>query len=44
MNRLRRIASERDKGILAQRAAAAPALESNEFATESEETVVESDA
>jgi hypothetical protein len=43
MNRLRRIASERDKGILAQRAAAAPALESSEFAAESEETVVESD-
>ena len=44
MNRLRRIASDRDKGILAQRAAAAPALESSEFAAESEETVVESDA
>ncbi|MGB2491748.1 MAG: DNA-directed RNA polymerase subunit beta' [Candidatus Puniceispirillum sp.] len=43
MNRLRRIASERDKGIMAQRAAAAPALESSEFAAESEETVVESD-
>ena len=37
MNRLRRIAADRDKSIMAQRAAAAPALEVTESETESAE-------
>jgi DNA-directed RNA polymerase subunit beta' len=35
MNRLRRIAADRDKAIIAQRAAAAPAIENADFAAES---------
>jgi DNA-directed RNA polymerase subunit beta' len=41
MNRLRRIAADRDKAILAARAAAVPAIESGEFAADSAEAVVE---
>jgi DNA-directed RNA polymerase subunit beta' len=37
MNRLRRIAADRDKSIMAQRAAAAPALEVTESEAESAE-------
>ena len=44
MNRLRRIAADRDKSIMEQRAAEAPALESTEFAAESDEAVMENDA
>jgi len=38
MNRLRRIAADRDKVIMAQQAAAAPAIESSEFAAEAVES------
>ncbi|MEK9760485.1 MAG: DNA-directed RNA polymerase subunit beta', partial [Candidatus Puniceispirillum sp.] len=41
MNRLRRIAADRDKAILAARSAAVPAIESGEFAADSAEAVVE---
>jgi DNA-directed RNA polymerase subunit beta' len=41
MNRLRRIAADRDKAIMEQRAAEAPAIESTEFAAESDEAMVE---
>jgi len=37
MNRLRRIAADRDKSILAQRAAATPVLEATETELESAE-------
>ena len=37
MNRLRRIAADRDKSIMEQRAAEAPAIENTEFAAESDE-------
>jgi DNA-directed RNA polymerase subunit beta' len=42
MNRLRRIAADRDKAILSQRAAAMPALESSEFAAETAEIEADS--
>jgi DNA-directed RNA polymerase subunit beta' len=41
MNRLRRIAADRDKAILAARAAAVPAIESGEFAADTAEAVLE---
>ena len=41
MNRLRRIAADRDKAILAARAAAVPAIEGGEFAADTTEAVVE---
>jgi DNA-directed RNA polymerase subunit beta' len=44
MNRLRRIAADRDKGIMEQRAAAAPALENAEIAAESSESAIEGEA
>jgi len=37
MNRLRRIAADRDKAILSQRAAEVPVIESSEFAAEAAE-------
>ena len=37
MNRLRRIAADRDKSIMEQRAAEAPAIENTEFAAESDD-------
>jgi DNA-directed RNA polymerase subunit beta' len=41
MNRLRRIAADRDKSIMEQRAAEAPAIENTEFAAESDEVATE---
>ncbi|MGB2462653.1 MAG: DNA-directed RNA polymerase subunit beta', partial [Candidatus Puniceispirillaceae bacterium] len=41
MNRLRRIAADRDKAIMEQRAAEAPAIENTEFAAESDEAMAE---
>ena len=41
MNRLRRIAADRDKSIMEQRAAEAPAIENTEFAAESDEAATE---
>ncbi len=41
MNRLRRIAADRDKSIMEQRAAEAPAIENTEFAAESDEVAIE---
>jgi DNA-directed RNA polymerase subunit beta' len=41
MNRLRRIAADRDKSIMEQRAAEAPAIENTEFADESDEVATE---
>ena len=41
MNRLRRIAADRDKAIMEQRAAEAPAIENTEFAAESDEVMAE---
>ena len=41
MNRLRRIAADRDKSIMEQRAAEAPAIENTELAAESDEVATE---
>ena len=41
MNRLRRIAADRDKVIMEQRAAEVPAIENSEFAAELEKSVAE---
>ena len=41
MNRLRRIAADRDKAIMEQRAAEVPAIENMEFAAESDDAMAE---